>query len=217
MRETVEIINHLMAAQPLHYHGKVFDLDRGFTLRFDPVRPHIPVYIASFRPRALKVVAEVADGWLPRMIPIDRLPDQVAAFRGMVTAAGREANAVTVIAPGRVAVVKDVEKQRQSARETLAFYIARMGDFYYEQLSDMGYDEDCNAIRAAWKSGGSHAGYAAVSDRLLDSVWCITSSVEEARERLQQQDDGGVDMHSVLVRDTESDVELGRVFEALLK
>jgi alkanesulfonate monooxygenase SsuD/methylene tetrahydromethanopterin reductase-like flavin-dependent oxidoreductase (luciferase family) len=217
MRETVEIINHLMADQPLHYHGKVFDLDRGFTLRFDPVRPHIPVYIASFRPRALKVVAEVADGWLPRMIPIDRLPDQVAAFRGMVTAAGREANAVTVIAPGRVAVVKDVEKQRQSARETLAFYIARMGDFYYEQLSDMGYDEDCNAIRAAWKSGGSHAGYAAVSDRLLDSVWCITSSVEEARERLQQQDDGGVDMHSVLVRDTESDVELGRVFEALLK
>jgi alkanesulfonate monooxygenase SsuD/methylene tetrahydromethanopterin reductase-like flavin-dependent oxidoreductase (luciferase family) len=217
MRETVEIINQLLRAEPLHYHGKLFNLDRGFTLRFDPVRPHIPIYIASFRPRALKVVAEVADGWAPRMIPIDRLPDQSSAFRAQVVGAGRDADAVTVIAPGRVAVVKDVEKQRQSARETLAFYVARMGDFYYEQLSDMGYDEDCNAIRAAWKNGGSQAGYAAVSDRLLDSLWCITDSVDEARERLQQQEDAGVDMHSVLVRDTESDAELGRVYEALVR
>ncbi len=217
MRETVEIINRLIAAEPLHYHGKVFDLDRGFTLRFDPVRPHIPVYIASFRPRALKVVAEIADGWMPRMIPIDRLEEQISAFRAQVVAAGREANAVTVMAPGRVAVVKDVEKQRQSARETLAFYVARMGDFYYQQLSDMGYDEDCNAIRAAWKNGGSQAGYASVSDRLLDSLWCITTSVDEARERLQQQEAAGVDMHSVLVRDTETDLEMGRVYEALLK
>jgi alkanesulfonate monooxygenase SsuD/methylene tetrahydromethanopterin reductase-like flavin-dependent oxidoreductase (luciferase family) len=217
MRETVEIINQLLRAEPLHYHGKLFDLDRGFTLRFDPVRPHIPIYIASFRPRALKVVAEVADGWTPRMIPIDRLPDQISAFRAQVVGADRDADAVTVIAPGRVAVVKDVEKQRQSARETLAFYVARMGDFYYEQLSDMGYDEDCNAIRAAWKNGGSQAGYAAVSDRLLDSLWCITDSVDEARERLQQQEDAGIDMHSVLVRDTESDAELGRVYEALVR
>src|SRR5215217_5283982 len=35
MRETVEIINHLIAAEPLNYHGKTFQLERGFTLRFD--------------------------------------------------------------------------------------------------------------------------------------------------------------------------------------
>jgi F420-dependent oxidoreductase-like protein len=217
MRETVEIINQLMAAKPLNYHGKLFQLERGFTLRFDPVRPHIPVYIASFRPRAVQVVAEIADGWIPRMIPIDRMPEEISKFRDLVAEAGRKREDVTVIAPGRVAVVRDVEKQRQSARETLAFYIARMGDFYYQQLCDMGYDEDCNAIRAAWRNGGSQAGYAAVSDRLLESIWCVTSSVEEARERLQQQEDAGIDMHSVLVRDYETDVEAGRIYEALLK
>ena len=217
MRETVEIINHLMAEEPLNYDGKLFKLERGFTLRFTPVRNHIPVYIASFRPRALKVVSEIADGWIPRMIPIDRMPEQIAAFRDRVAAAGRPRDAVTVLAPGRVAVVKDVEKQRQSARETLAFYIARMGDFYYEQLCDMGYDEDCNAIRAAWRDGGSHAGYAAVSDRLLDSIWCVTSSVEEARARLEEQEAAGIDMHSVLLRDYETDLEAARIYEALLK
>src|SRR5688572_9202329 len=68
MRETVQVINMLMAEEPLDFKGKLFDLQRGFTLRFKPVRPHIPVYIASFRPRATTVVAEIADGWIPMMI-----------------------------------------------------------------------------------------------------------------------------------------------------
>src|SRR3990170_2881593 len=67
MRETVEIINHLIAEEPLNYKGKLFNLQRGFTLHFKPVRPHIPVYIASFRPKATAVVAEIADGWIPMM------------------------------------------------------------------------------------------------------------------------------------------------------
>lgn len=146
----------------------------------------------------------------------ESLAEEIKRFREQVVAAGREANAVTVMAPGRVAVVKDVEAQRQTARETLAFYVARMGDYYYQQLSDMDYAEDCNAIRAAWRDGGSKAGYAAVSDRLLDSLWCITASPDEARERLGEQEEAGVDMHSVLVR-METDADAGRVFEVLLK
>ena len=47
MKETIEIINLLMAGQPLNYHGKWFNLDRGFTLRFKTLRDHIPVYVAS--------------------------------------------------------------------------------------------------------------------------------------------------------------------------
>jgi len=82
MRETVEIINLLVAGQPLNFHGRVFNLERGFTLRFKPYRDHIPVYIASFRPQAVKVVAAVADGWMPTMIPIGRLGGEVDRFLG---------------------------------------------------------------------------------------------------------------------------------------
>ena len=38
MREYVEIINTLMKGEPLKYSGRLFDLQRGFTLRFQPVR-----------------------------------------------------------------------------------------------------------------------------------------------------------------------------------
>src|SRR5262249_56210715 len=47
MREYVEIINMLMRQEKLDYAGEIFKLARGFTLRFAPVRPHIPIWIAA--------------------------------------------------------------------------------------------------------------------------------------------------------------------------
>ncbi len=155
MRETVEIINTLIAGEKLNHHGKLFNLDRGFTLRFQTFRPHIPVYIASFRPRAVEVVAQIADGWMPTMIPIDRMKQQVDAFRSQVAAAGRDPSQITVRASNRSTVTKDREKGREAAKENIAFYVARMGDFYHDQLRDMGFEEDVAAIRAAWNAGGS--------------------------------------------------------------
>ena len=38
MKEYMEIINILMRNERLKYTGKVFDLQRGFTLRFTPGR-----------------------------------------------------------------------------------------------------------------------------------------------------------------------------------
>src|SRR6185437_8323096 len=123
MREVVQIINMLMANQPLEFQGKVFHMERGFTLRFRPVREHIPVYIASFRPTATKVVAQVADGWMPTMIPIQRAKQETEKFMGYVTKAGRDPSQMTVRFLG-VTVAKDRERALQGAKAGTAFYIA---------------------------------------------------------------------------------------------
>jgi alkanesulfonate monooxygenase SsuD/methylene tetrahydromethanopterin reductase-like flavin-dependent oxidoreductase (luciferase family) len=47
IKEYVEILNALMRGEPLKYNGKLFNLQRGFTLRFAPVRNHIPIYLAT--------------------------------------------------------------------------------------------------------------------------------------------------------------------------
>jgi alkanesulfonate monooxygenase SsuD/methylene tetrahydromethanopterin reductase-like flavin-dependent oxidoreductase (luciferase family) len=83
LRETIEIMRLLFASEPLRYDGKIFQFSRGFTLRFTPLRPNIPIYLASFRPAGLKLVAELADGWLPMMIPIERLADEVGKVRAL--------------------------------------------------------------------------------------------------------------------------------------
>src|SRR5574338_338567 len=214
MRETVQIINMLMANQNLVYKGKVFQMERGFTLRFQPVRDHIPVYIASFRPKATKVVAEVADGWMPTMIPIQRAKQETERFLGYARDAGRDPSQLTVRFLG-VTVAKDKERALQAAKAGTAFYIARMGDFYYQQLSDMGMADEANAIRRAWKEGGSGAGIAAVTDELSSSLGCI-GSVDQCRDRLAEEEAAGINLHNVGVSGY-SPEETGRIYEQLMK
>jgi alkanesulfonate monooxygenase SsuD/methylene tetrahydromethanopterin reductase-like flavin-dependent oxidoreductase (luciferase family) len=65
MKEYIDIINTLMRSEPVKYSGKLFNLQRGFTLRFTPVRNHIPIYLATLNAKSVKLTAEMADGWLP--------------------------------------------------------------------------------------------------------------------------------------------------------
>lgn len=197
MKEYVEIINTLMRNEPLKYRGKLFNLQRGFTLRFTPVRSHIPVYLATLNAKSVKMTAELADGWLPVMIPLPQLAGEIAALRHMSVAAGRPADAVTVRAPGPVTVTKDIDKARAESAGTLAFYIGRMGTFYAEQLTRHGYGETVQAVKKAWEAG-SGAATAAVSAALIDAVSCV-GSVEAGIERLQAQEASGVDIHTVHV------------------
>src|SRR5690606_13944621 len=40
IREYTEIINAILREEPLNYDGDLYQLERGFTLRFKPYRPH---------------------------------------------------------------------------------------------------------------------------------------------------------------------------------
>src|SRR5207247_10482507 len=45
LREYVEIIRMILCGDPLKYSGKIFNLQRGFPLRFHPVRSSMPIFI----------------------------------------------------------------------------------------------------------------------------------------------------------------------------
>jgi alkanesulfonate monooxygenase SsuD/methylene tetrahydromethanopterin reductase-like flavin-dependent oxidoreductase (luciferase family) len=182
----------------LTYHGKVFHLDRGFRLRFQPVRSRIPIFIASLTPKSVAQTARIADGWMPVMIPLARLGQEVAAFRQLVRQAGRDPNSVVVRSPGSVTVTRNVEQARQESKAHLAFYITHMGDFYREQLIRLGYEEAVQVVRHTWDEGGRAAGTAAVPDTLVDSLH-FAGPVEACLERLAAQEEAGIDMHTVHV------------------
>ncbi|HET7224368.1 MAG TPA: LLM class flavin-dependent oxidoreductase, partial [Candidatus Eisenbacteria bacterium] len=183
MREYVEIINRLIAGEPLNYDGKLFRLERGFTLRFEPPRRHIPIWIASLNHKSVEFTAERADGWLPVMIPLSRLGQAIAEFRAAAARAGRAPGAVAVKAPGTIHVTANPERARAQQAGTLSFYAARMGAFYAEQLTRFGFADDVRRVREAWAAGGSKAGSEAVSRRLLDEMGYV-GDVAGARERL---------------------------------
>jgi alkanesulfonate monooxygenase SsuD/methylene tetrahydromethanopterin reductase-like flavin-dependent oxidoreductase (luciferase family) len=196
LRETVEIINLLMAGAPLNYQGKLFKLGRGFTLRFEPVRKHIPIFVASLNAKSVEFTARQADGWLPVMIPLGSLKKTIDSFRAIAKSAGREPAAVAVKSPGTVTVTNNPARALAGHAGTVAFYAARMGTFYAEQLTRFGFGDDVAKIKEAWSAGGAKAGTDAVSPKLLAELGYI-GGIEGALERLHAQEEAGIDLHPV--------------------
>ncbi|MFQ5698735.1 MAG: LLM class flavin-dependent oxidoreductase [Myxococcota bacterium] len=198
LREYVEIINTLMRGERLEYDGTIFKLERGFTLRFEPVRSHIPIWLASVTPRSVELCAQIADGWFPIFMPRERWKSQLGAFFDAVRAAGRDPEDVIVRNPSQVTVTDEPERALAATAGTAAFYIARMGDFYYEHFVRMGYQAEADAVRDAWKEGGSSAGMRALPPALVSQMG-TAGSVEECADALDEAEGAGFKMHSISV------------------
>jgi len=199
MREYIEIINMLTAGEPLHYDGKIFKMDRGFTLRdYQPtaIRNHIPIFVGAMGPRSVRLTAELADGWLPGRTPREQWAQQLKDFRALVAGYGRDPESVEVEAPGSARVTSNPEAAYDAARRQTAFYMAKMGDLHYGNFKDIGLGEVADAVRVAWRDGGSAAAYAAVPDDVIQSLG-YAGPVEGCIEWMEAQRDAGYSLHSV--------------------
>ena len=215
MREYVDIINMLVAGEPLNYKGKIFQLERGFRLvgHENLVRQHIPIYIASLTPRSVQLTAEVADGWFPIWVPRSRWAEEIGSFREMVKAAGRNFDDVGIQPNSYSAAVvtDDPESVYQRIRGTAAFYVARMGDFYYEQFSRAGMADEANAVRAAWSEGGASAGTEAMPAEFARDMM-FAGSAEGCIDWIEAQQEAGFTVSPVEVseRDPQKRAEIFR-------
>ncbi|MFI5365773.1 MAG: LLM class flavin-dependent oxidoreductase [Candidatus Binatia bacterium] len=215
LKETIEIFNILMRREPLRYHGTLFQLDRGFTLRFAPVRPHIPIHLATLNPKALALTASHADGWLPVMIPIDKLAGEIGAMQARIAVAGRDPAAFEVHAPGGVVVATGDARARAEMAQagTTAFYIGRMGVYYARQLERFGFIAEVAGVKEAWKQG-SAAAAAAVPPAMRERLGTV-GDVEACRERIAAEAAAGAAIHRVHVA-TEDDAVYAKSLERLL-
>ncbi len=199
MREYIDIINILMAGTPLKYEGKLFKLQRGFTLRFEPVRKHIPIFVGAMNPKSVVLTAQKADGWFPVDIPLGRLGEAVGEFRKIAREAGRDPMALEIMSPGTVIVTRNVERAKSATASGLAFYAGRMGTFYSEQLTRYGFGDEVAKIKQAWDARDAKGATAAVSPRMLGEMCYVTEpgDLSGARERLVAQEAAGATMHRV--------------------
>jgi alkanesulfonate monooxygenase SsuD/methylene tetrahydromethanopterin reductase-like flavin-dependent oxidoreductase (luciferase family) len=216
LREYIEIINMIMRRQKLMYDGKVFKMGRGFTAQFPILRDHIPTYIASITPKSMAQTGEVADGWIPIYWPKDRIASGVETLMEGARKAGKTRADLTV-APAIVLQVTDdasEETIRAQARGPIAFYVGRMGTYYYEMLNRHGFEEEVAKIQAAWAGRDAKAAAAAVSDRMLDQT-AVVGPLEKCRDDLDERRALGVDLPMINMPGRDA-AEMGRVLEKLL-
>ena len=148
------------------------------------------------------------------MIPLSGLARPIKELRAVAKEAGRGPDEVEVKSPGHVTITNNPERARDGHAGMVAFYAARMGTYYSEQLARYGFGADVAKVKEAWEAGGSKAGIAAASQKLLDELGYI-GGVEGAIERLKAQDEAGVDVHQVEIEAT-NPAEFERIVARLL-
>ena len=217
IREYVEIVNAILRREKLAYAGEVFRLERGFRLRFTPVREHVPVYIAAITPRSIRQTGEIADGVLPIYWPSHEYPTLRRLLDEGAARTARPPGGAAIAPYITSAVVADEaarEVARRRAREPIAFYIGRMGRFYAEMLERYGFAAEVAAVRRGWEAG-PQAAAAAVSDALLDAT-AIVGTPAEVRARLDAWAALDVDQPLISMPPGSPD-EAAPILEALLQ
>jgi alkanesulfonate monooxygenase SsuD/methylene tetrahydromethanopterin reductase-like flavin-dependent oxidoreductase (luciferase family) len=168
-REYVEIIKMILSGGRVDYDGEIFRL-RGFRLQFKPPRPDIPILVAAIGPKNIRLTGEVADGWIPFLIPREGIREAGKELSLGAELKGRADVTIPICPYITTAVSKNEESAKAPVKEHIAYYAGGMGTFYYNTLVRYGFGEEARAIKSAWENANKKEAVSAVSDMMLDSL-----------------------------------------------
>jgi F420-dependent oxidoreductase-like protein len=217
MREYVEIVRTVLRRETVEHEGAHYSipysgagatgLGKPLKLMARPLRSDIPIYLAVFKPRAVELAAEIADGWLPIFFSPERARDTFPA---------PFARDDFDIAPAVPALVSDdVESARDALRPYYALYVGGMGargkNFYNDLVSSYGFEAEAKQIQDLFLDGRQRDAAAAVPDRLIDEMTLI-GPPDRIADRLAAWKDSGATTILISARD---ETTLRAVAEAL--
>jgi len=141
LREAIEIIKGLWTKDHVTYFGKYFQL-KDATLEPKPFRkPHPPLWVGGNSAVIRKVVAELADGWIPVIPTPKQLADGVLQIEEGMRHIGREPQGLQVAyGGGGCALIAESEDRVRELAEPL---IRSMGKPIEESACLIGTPEQC--------------------------------------------------------------------------
>jgi F420-dependent oxidoreductase-like protein len=217
-REYVEMVRAVLRRNVLQHDGEHYQvpytgpnatgLGKPLKLMARPLRPDIPIYLAVFKPRAVELAAEIADGWLPIFFSPERARETFPAPFSR--------NGDFDIAPAVPALVADdVADARDALRGYYALYVGGMGargkNFYNDLVSSYGFEAEAKEIQDLFLDGKQRDAAAAVPDALIDEM-ALVGPQDRIRDRLAAWQESGA---TTLLISTRDPATLRAVSEAL--
>lgn len=150
----------------------------------------IPINLAALGPKSTRMTGEVADGWMPFLLPVSGLGASIALLGEGAADAGRRRPLVAPSLP--VAVAADPAESLEIASWWVAFYLVSMGPLYRETLRRLGHGAAVDAIVAANPTSRTFdvpAGARGLLDEL--TLW---GGPDEARAALDRWYSAGAEM-----------------------
>jgi F420-dependent oxidoreductase-like protein len=192
LREYVEIVNLLLAGERLVTHeGEIYKNLRPFKLAFTPYRKKVPIYIASLARKSVRMVGEIADGWIPTFWPKHMYKDGIMWIEEGAAKSGRDPKEVDVSPYITTVAMDDVETAKMIAKGPLSFYIGGMGKFYHQMLTRAGFGEEADRVKNLYEEGKKAEAAEAVDDKLIESTAAV-GSMEAVKEKLDSFREAGV-------------------------
>jgi F420-dependent oxidoreductase-like protein len=197
LRETMEIVRTVLRRDRLTYEGEIFHLDMGLKLITHPLRPDVPIYLATLTPAGIALAGEMADGWIPVFFSPRHWESVLRPqlLRG-AERAGRPPAEVSVCVYQTVIVTDDVEAGRDTIRPHLALYLGGMGsrekNYYNELFRRYGFEEEARRVQDLYLERRRDEAVAAITAEMIDLV-TIIGPLDECRARLAELERIGVD------------------------
>lgn len=210
-REAIELTRRILRREVIDHHGitdmplpaeKGGKLGKPLKILTRPVRPEVPLYVASLGPANVRMTAEIADGWLPTLF----IPEKAHQVWGAPLAEGKEKRdpalgRLQTVAGGLLAIGDDAAAVRDLARPQIALYVGGMGapgkNFYNDLAVAYGYEKEAKLIQELYLSGKKKEAEAAVPDEFCE-LMSLCGPESYVRERVEAFREAGVTMLNVI-------------------
>ena len=189
IQEYIEITRAAMRGEKLNFEGKFFTA-QNFKMAFKPSGRSIPIYVAAFGPKMTRLAGRISDGVLINMANPTEISRIAAEVKAGALEAGKDPAKMEIICKIRCSIAPNYSVAREALSHALTYYA--LADYYRDLLGRMGFAEEVEAMRAAWKAGGFHAARALISDRMFNSLPLVAAtSAPEVVEQIRPYIEAG--------------------------
>lgn len=195
-REYVEIIRMIIGSERVNYEGEVFKL-KNFRLSFKPHRDSIPIFIAAMGEKNIQLTAEVADGWIPFLVPPDYLGSGKELLEQGASKAARSLDGIMIAPYIPAAVSQNKDLARDTIKEYIAYYVGGMGTFYHQAMIRYGFKSEADAIVKVWSSGDKNGAIENVTQEMVEAI-SICGNSDEGKSKIDQYYSNGADLPVIL-------------------
>jgi alkanesulfonate monooxygenase SsuD/methylene tetrahydromethanopterin reductase-like flavin-dependent oxidoreductase (luciferase family) len=181
--ETIELTKQFLDAEGrVEYDGEVFEV-----ADFPSLDSDVPVYHAALGKANRRVVARLADGWMPHNVPFPDLAESFEYVAEHAHEAGRDPEDISVAPYVPAAVADDAGEARDAVRGHVAYYVGSGRG--YERAVATRFPDEAAEVAAHWRGDGRErdrgAAKAAVTDEMVEALG-VAGTPETARERLRE-------------------------------
>jgi alkanesulfonate monooxygenase SsuD/methylene tetrahydromethanopterin reductase-like flavin-dependent oxidoreductase (luciferase family) len=162
------------------------------------VRPahRIPIQLAALGPEAVRLTGELADAWVPFLLPRSGVKEGMRLLEEGAARVGPDRPLPQFRPALSVAVAPDPAAARDLAAWWVTFYLTTMGPLYAKTLRNAGFSEAVDAVLAAHSGGASRLPSSA--QVLLDEL-IVWGDAASARAALDSWYDVGAEMPAIVL------------------